>query len=125
MKTLDVTTSHIKILETIEYLNDRGYYPIQEGVYKIVTGVSDDEMKSFLNVPTFGTLISFGSKKVSRFILMLTRYGYLDKVYHPQSNELLIRITEFGRGELLSYRKKHKQAFKQKTVAKKTTIYKI
>lgn len=122
MNGLKLTTSHIKILDTIELLNKDGFFPLPEGVYKIVTAQEDEEADKFNKYPTYGTLISFNSKKVSRYILMLVRYGYLEKIFHRPTNDLYLHITDFGSMELVNFHKKHKYSFVKKTPLKKTTI---
>ena len=71
MKELEICITHIKILETISSLNKKNMYPVSDGVYKIVAGIIDEETISLVDEPTFGTLISFGSKKVCRYLLAL------------------------------------------------------
>ena len=79
MKELELSITHIKIMETISSLNKKHYYPLSDGVYKIVAGIIDDETTSFMDEPTFGTLISFNSKKVCRYLLALQRHKYIKK----------------------------------------------
>lgn len=125
MKNLKITASYIKILETVEWLNNQHYYPLEEGIFKIITGANDDETKKYKKCPSYGTLISFGSKKVCRFTMMLIRYGYLTRIYHKESNQLYLSITDLGLAEIVTYRKTHKRAFRKKEVLEKPTIVKI
>ena len=115
----------IKILVTVEFLNDLGYYPLPQGVLKILSGVIDFETKDFLECPTFQTIISYNSKKISRSILLLVRYCYLEKKYDEKTNELYLKMGERGKGFLLSYRKHHKLNYKKHQKTEKRTIVKI
>ncbi len=115
----------IKIMVTVEYLNEQGYYPLPQGVLKILSGVIDFETKDFLNCPTFQTIISYNSKKISRSILLLVRYRYLEKKYDVNTNELYLSLGERGKGFLLSYRKHHKLNYKKHQKIEKRTIVKI
>lgn len=125
MKNLELTITHYKILDTIKWLNDQHLYATALGVFKIVNGEIDDDTKELTDCPTFATLISFGSKKVARYILPLVRYGYLIKVYDKPSNELYLSITFKGREELEQYHKKHKREYKKKEKSFKSQIIKI
>ena len=101
-------TSDLKILETVTFLNKDNYYPLPEGVYKILSGVDDEETEKFSELPTYKTLISYNSKKVSRLIVMLIRYHYLERVYDPVSDKLYLKVAPKGEVELVKYHKKHK-----------------
>ena len=115
-------TSDYKILETVSLLNKDKYYPLPEGVYRILIGDEDEEFIPFSKYPTFKTLISFNQKKVSRYIVMLLRYRYLERVYDPASDKLYLKIAPLGETELVKYHKKHKYGFKQKKVNKNACI---
>ena len=108
MKELKIVITHIKILETISNLNKKHLYPVAEGVYKIIAGIVDSETKNYLDEPTFGTLLSFNSKKTSRFLLALQRHGYVKKIYAPQKDCLVYTTTQLGEDVVEKYRKKHK-----------------
>lgn len=124
-KELRLTTTHFKILETVEYLNNGHFYPLAHGVRKILMGEEDEETLSFKDCPTYGTLISYPSKKISRYVMMLQRYHYLGKKYDPVSDKLYLEISELGISTLLKYRKKHKLTYKKKKYLKEVTIVKI
>ena len=53
MKELELTITHIKILDTISNLNKQGMYPLSDGVYKIVAGIVDEETANLRDEPTF------------------------------------------------------------------------
>lgn len=125
MGELKLVITHYKILDTVYELNKEGYYPLVEGVYKIVAGVDDEEMKDFSHLKTYSTLISYGSKKVARYVLMLQRRGYLEKVFHRDTNNLYLSITEKGISALNTYHKKHKTPYIKKAIQLEKTIVKI
>ena len=118
-------TSDLKIIETISLLNNDNYYPLAEGVYKILVGLYDEEAVKFNEFPTYKTLISYNSKKVSRLIMMLLRYHYLERVYDPSSDKLYLKVAPKGETELVKYHKKHKYKFTKKEVNLEPTIVKL
>ena len=123
MKELEITITHIKILETISSLNKKNMYPLSDGVYKIVSGIIDEETIPLMDLPTFGTLISFGSKKVCRYLLALKRYGYIKKIYSKTKDNLYYATTNLGEDTLIAYHKKHKRPFvKKKRIIKETIL---
>lgn len=125
MRQLRFNQTYYKVLLTIKLLNDLHYYPLNEGIFKILNGKIDDETKQFSAFPTFGTLASFTSKKVSHFTLMLFRYGYIGKIFDSKSNNLFFRITEFGEQSIDAFEKKHKLRFSNKKTHFEQTIVKI
>lgn len=119
------STSDIKILDTVELLNKKDLYPLPLGVYKILSGSSEPEYIIYHELSTYRTLTSYSSKHISRLIMMLLRNGYLGKIYHPESDELYLKITDKGALFLLKYHKKHKYKFQKKTPSKKPLIIEI
>lgn len=117
--------THFKILVTIEELNALKYYPLPRGVLNILSGAIDDETKKFVGISTFGSLVSYPSKKISRYILMLTRYGYLKKIYDEKTDNLYLKITEYGSAQTAKFLAKHHCPFKKKEKKQKTYIIKI
>ena len=118
-------TCDLKILETVSLLNKDNYYPLSEGVYLILTGDDDEDIQKFSYLPTFKTLISFTQKKISRLIVMLLRYRYLERIYDEDSDKLYLKIAPLGETELIKYRKKHKYNFTTKKVKKSPVIVKL
>ena len=114
-----LSTTDLKILETISFLNERKIYPVNEGVYKILKGDEDLDLENAKEVPTYKTLVSFSSKKISNLIMMLLRHNYLEKIYDRQSDELYLKLSDKGQISLIDYQKKHKYKFKEKKVNKK------
>ena len=125
MKELEISVTHIKILATIENLNNKGLYPLSDGIYKIIAGIVDDETTKYMDEPTFGTLISFNSKKTCRYLLALQRHKYIKKVYSKPKDVLVYTLTELGRDELAKFYKRHKKPFVKKSRAFKETIIKL
>ena len=124
-KELVLTTSHHKILLTVSYLNGLNYYPLSEGVFRILSGDIADDIIVFKDCPTYGTLISFNSKKVARYIMMLCRYGYLGKKYDEKTNELYLEITPKGEMVSAKYFRRYQGSLKKKTHKGKPVIVKI
>ena len=118
-------TSDYKILETVSLLNKDNFYPLPEGVYKILSGVVDEEIESFKDIATYKTLISYNSKKISRLIMMLLRYHFLERVYDPLSDKLYLKLAPKGIMDLEKYHKKHKYKFTTKKVNAEPTIVKL
>lgn len=118
-------TCDLKILETVSLLNKDHFYPLSEGVFLILSGDDDEDIQKFNYLPTFKTLISFNQKKISRLIVMLLRYHYLERVYDPNTDKLYLKITALGETELINYHKKHKYKFTTKKVKKSPSIVKL
>ncbi len=125
MKELKLSITHIKILETISLLNKNGLFPLSDGVYKIVSGVIDEETINYVDLSTFGTLVSFPSKKVCRYLLALQRHGYIKKIYSKKNDQLFYATTELGEDALVAFHKKHKKPFIKKKRTIKPTIVKF
>lgn len=117
--------SQFKILETVMLLNKEHYYPLPEGILKILEGSLDNEVENFRNYPTYQTLISYSSKKIHRSVMMLIRYGFLANILNREDNELYIRITNKGKETLEEFLKKRKEPYPKKKVTNKATIAKI
>ena len=115
----------IKILITIEYLNNLHKYPTHEGVLKVLKGEVDEETVNLTDCPTFQTLLSLNSKGISRHVLMLIRYGYLKKVFDVKTNDLYLSVTESTKTFLKTFLIKHKINLKKKEKKIKTTIVEI
>lgn len=125
MRQLHLNQTYYKVLLTIKLLNDLQYYPLNEGIYKILNGKIDDDTRPFSAFPTFGTLSSFTSKKVSHLTLMLFRYGYIGKIFDPNSNKLFFRISFSGEQFVEEFGQRHKLRFVNKRTEYVKTIVKI
>ncbi len=124
-KVLKLSVTHLKILETIDFLNKKHFYPLAHGVRKILMGEVDEETLKFKDAPTYGTLISYPSKKISRYVMMLQRYHYLNKKYDPKTDKLYLEISDLGISSLLEAKKKRKYSYKKKEASKEVTIVNI
>ena len=125
MTKFKLNVTYYKILETVSLLNKDGYYPINEGIYKIVTGKKDDETLKFSSLPTYSTLISYPSKKICNLTMMLFRNKYLEKVYDRKTDELYFKITRLGQDSLDKYLKRKHKVYSKKEKSKKITIVKL
>ena len=125
MKQFELNQTYSKVLVTISELNKQSYYPLNEGVYKILAGILDDETEPFSNLNTFATLSSYSSKKICHLTLMLFKQGLIGKIFDPNSKTLYLRITEKGEELLNSYFKRHKKTFAKRKSKAAPTIVKI
>ena len=125
MKQFMINQTYCKVLLTISELNKMSYYPLNEGVYKILIGILDEEVAPFMNLPTYGTLTSYTSKKICHLTLMLFRHGYIDKIFDPSSKKLFLRTTDKGEEALTQFFKKHKKGFAKRKQKNSQTIVKI
>ena len=113
--TFRLTVSHFKILETVAELNEQKDYPTAKGVNNILSGKPDPDTKKYVNIKTYGTLLSFPGRKLCSYILNMVRRGYLTYVYDPKTDAMYLKITDKGTSELFTFNKKHKSSYKQKT----------
>ncbi len=111
MGELKINVTYIKVLDTINELNQNDCYPLNQGIYKILAGKDDEETKDFNYIKTYGTLVSTTSKKVCNLTLMLYRYGYIEKFYHYPTKQMYFKITQKGISELELYNKKSKRKY--------------
>lgn len=125
MKEFALNQTYCKVLLTISELNKKTYYPLNEGIYKILAGIIDDETKPFMDLVTFGTLSSYGSKKICHLSLMLYRNGFIEKIFDPDSKKLYFRTTEKGEELLNQFFKKHRCSFAKRKQKSVITIAKI
>ena len=125
MKEVKLNQTYYKVLITIKALNDLHYYPLNEGIYKILVGVVDEDTKPFVDLDCFGTLISFTSKKVCRLTMMLYRYGYLGRVFDTQTKKLYFSLTDKGIEATETFLRNHKKPFARRSKNVTPTIVKI
>ena len=125
MKEFELNQTYAKVLLTISELNKKSYFPLNEGLYKILTGVNDEETAPFLDLVTFGTLTSYSSKRICHLTLMLFRHGYIGKIFDPETKKLYFRTTEKGEEVLTLFYKKHHCSFVRKKPKMAKTIAKI
>ncbi len=125
MKEVKLNQTYYKVLITIKALNDLHYYPLNEGIYKILVGVVDEDTKQFVDLDCFGTLISFTSKKVCRLTMMLYRYGYLGRVFDTQTKKLYFSLTDKGIEATETFLRNHKKPFARRNKNVTPTIVRI
>lgn len=125
MKQFTLNQTYAKVLYTINELNKESYYPLNEGVYKIVAGILDDDVSMFSNLSTFGTLTSYSSKKICHINMALFKQGMLERIFDVQSKKLYWRVSEKGKEALIDYFSKHKIAFRKRVIKNNPTIVKI
>ena len=125
MKEIKLNQTYFKVLIAIKELNDLHYYPLNEGIYKILVGLVDEDTKDFIHLRSFATLISFSSKKICRFTMMLYRYGYINRVFDPKTKELYFALTEKGENATNIFLKKHKKPFAKRKKNNKPTFVQI
>lgn len=125
MKELKLNITHYKLLATIDNLNNKNLFPLSDGIYKIVAGIVDDETASLMDEKTFGTLISFNSKKICRYLLALQRYAYVKKIYCKPKDCLVYTLTQLGKDSLTKFYKRYKRDFPRKKRKIKETIVKL
>ena len=125
MKEFTINQTYYKVLLTISELNKKSYYPLNEGVFKVLAGIIDDETTNFVNLVTFGTLTSYTSKKICHLTLMLFRHELIGKIFDPASKKLYFRTTEQGEVALKEFANKHKCSFARKKQKSAITIAKI
>ena len=125
MKQFEINQTYCKVLLTISRLNKMDYYPLNEGIYKILAGILDDETQPFSCLESFGTLSSFSSKKICHLTLMLFRKGLIGKVFDSHTKKLYFRTTEKGEEALDNYFKKHKKGFAKRKQKETITIVRI
>lgn len=125
MKEVKLNQTYYKVLITIKALNDLHYYPLNEGIYKILVGVVDEDTKPFVDLDCFGTLISFTSKKVCRLTMMLYRYGYIGRIFDTQTKKLYFSLTDKGIEVTETFLKTHKKPFARRSKNVTPTIVKI
>lgn len=125
MKEVKLNQTYYKVLITIKALNDLHYYPLNEGIYKILVGVVDEDTKPFVDLDCFGTLISFTSKKVCRLTMMLYRYGYIGRIFDTQTRKLYFSLTDKGIEVTEAFLKTHKKPFARRNKNVTPTIVKI
>ncbi|MFA7378351.1 MAG: hypothetical protein GX816_00950 [Erysipelotrichia bacterium] len=120
-----ISVTHLKVLETVRYLNKDNAFPSVPGVAKILNGVNDQETKSFVNADTFSSLLSYRGRKLTSLVTNLVRRNFLSYVYSDGDNQKYLKITPLGEATLLSAQIKNKVTFvAKKKPHKKTILYK-
>ena len=125
MKEFALNQTYAKVLLTVSDLNKSSYYPLNEGIYKILAGVIDDETAPFTNLVTFGTLTSYSSKKICHLSLMLYKRGLIERIFDSATKKLYFRASKKGEEALSEFFKKHRCSFAKRKPKTAITIAKI
>ena len=125
MKQFELNQTYCKVLLTISELNKLSYYPLNEGIYKILAGINDDEIVQFSELITYGTLTSYSSKKICHLTLMLYRHGLIEKIFDAKTKKLYLRTNEKGEEVLRKFFLRHKKTFTRRKLKNSPTIVKI
>ena len=120
-----LTVSHYKILQTVNELNKDKKYPTANGINNILQGKLDPETRKYVNLKTFGTLLSYPGRRLCSYILNMVRRGYLSYIYHKESDDMYLRLTEKGEVEVFNFERKHKNEYTKKEPHRKAQIVEI
>ena len=120
-----LTVSHYKILQTVNELNKVKKYPTAKGVNNILQGKLDPETRKYIELKTFGTLLSYPGRRLCSYILNMVRRGYLSYIYDKSSEAMYLRLTEKGEVEVFSFERKHKNEYTHKEPHRKPEIVEI
>ena len=120
-----LTVSHYKILQTVNELNKVKKYPTAKGVNNILQGKLDPETRKYIDLKTFGTLLSYPGRRLCSYILNMVRRGYLSYIYDKVSDDMYLRLTEKGEIEVYNFERKHKREYTKKEPHRKAQIVEI
>ena len=120
-----LTVSHYKILQTVNELNKVHKYPTAKGINNILQGKLDPETRMYINLKTFGTLLSYPGRRLCSYILNMVRRDYLSYIYDKNSDEMYLRLTEKGELLVFNYERKHKNEYTKKEPNRKHQIVEI
>ena len=120
-----INITDYKILYTIRYLNNLECFPSIKGVFKILTGVLDNETTSFSSVETFKSLVSMTSKRLTRDVARLFNSRFLRRIYNNENEDYYYGLTEEGQNVLIEYESHHKVSIKKSKSKDKLTIIKM
>ena len=120
-----LTVSHYKILQTVNELNKVKKYPTAKGVNNILQGKLDPETRNYIDLKTFGTLLSYPGRRLCSYILNMVRRGYLSYIYDKKSDAMYLRVTEKGEIEVYNFERKHKSEYTHKEPHRKHEIVEI
>lgn len=120
-----LTISHYKILQTVNELNKVKKYPTAKGINNILQGKLDPETRKYIELKTFGTLLSYPGRRLCSYILNMVRRGYLSYIYDKVSDDMYLRLTEKGEIEVFNFERKHKNEYTHKEPHRKAQIVEI
>lgn len=115
-----VNITHIKIMMTISLLNKEQLYPNVRGVEEILNGNND----KYDYLDTYMTLVSIKGRKLCSMITNLIRHKYLTYIYDDNSDDMYLKITDFGQSFLDNYLSKHQIKLNKKVrVSRPNIVY--
>ena len=120
-----LTVSHYKILQTVNELNKVNKYPTAKGINNILQGKLDPETRMYIDLKTFGTLLSYPGRRLCSYILNMVRRDYLSYIYDKNSDDMYLRLTEKGDLAVYHFERKHKNAYTKKEPNRKHQIVEI
>ena len=120
-----LTVSHYKILQTINELNKMKKYPTAKGINNILQGKLDPETRQYINLKTFGTLLSYPGRHLSSYILNMVRRDYISYIYDKKSDGMYLRVTEKGEVAVYNFERKRKSDYTKKEPHRKLEIVEI
>ena len=120
-----INVTDYKVLLTIKYLNDLNYQPSSLGVFKILSGVVDEETEMFQLCETFQVIVSFTNKKITRIINNLVSNGYIKRTYSEEDDDYYYQLTDLGSASIENYKKHHKIHLKKHEINKKKSFIKV
>lgn len=124
-KEFTLTVSHYKILQTVNELNKVKKYPTAKGINNILQGKLDPETRKYIDLKTFGTLLSYPGRRLCSYILNMVRHGYLSYIYDKKSDDMYLRVTEKGEVAVFNFERKHKNEYTKKEPHRKAQIVEI
>ena len=123
-KVKTISVRDFKILYTVLFLNDWRYYPSIKGVAKIINGILDEETEKLVNCPTFGSITSLSSRRLSFDVHRLVKEGYLEEEMDEENRIKILLITKDGKMAIDYFNKHHNLSLmRRKTKAVKTIIH--
>jgi len=118
MANYKLNITSVKVLETVNLLNNKNYYPTYIGVLKIINGIEDEETSKFVSLETFSTLTSKKGRQLASIVHQLVRYNYLTYIHNKIDDEMYLRITFKGESNLEDFKKHHKVNYKKNSKRK-------
>lgn len=118
MATYKLNITSVKVLDTVNLLNQKNYYPNYIGVLKIINGIEDEETSKFVSLETFSTLTSKKGRQLASIVHQLVRYNYLTYIHNKSDDEMYLRITFKGESNLEDFKKHHKVNYKKNSKRK-------
>ena len=114
MSSLPLTHTTYKVLYCIDELNSVGIAPNNIGVYKVLSGMNDDESKVFSSLKSWSTLISYSQKRITTLINSLIKANLLERRMSMEDGEYYFILSSEGKSALQGFSKKRKVNLKSR-----------